>query len=193
MAHRFCPHCAYPISQPFSFFGRTAGSSYCTRCNLPLNSQKTALSARLERVAPLFARCLARLIDYTLVGIFFVISDWLTRGAFFQGLRWFTLGIRDLPEVDYAIMLWGVLGLGYFIIFHTLTGQTLGKYCCHIIVMKEGRRLPGWGASCLRELGILFVFITGGWLFLIQLISAQQKGVQDMLSGTQVYAQESEE
>ena len=137
--------------------------------------------------APLTGRVLARLIDFTLLGIIACLVDWGTGGAFFQGLEWFGQGIIGLPQVSLSLLLGGFLYPGYFIFFHRYTGQTFGKWLCRLVILKQGQHLPGWTANLLREVTLWLTFATGGWLLCVMFFSAKNRGLHDFISGVTVY------
>ncbi|MGK5095095.1 RDD family protein [Deltaproteobacteria bacterium TL4] len=189
MALQNCPHCQRPL--PLKQNGILGMAlKYCPICNLPLKEHTEMGSVHHEQVAPIFARLLARLIDYTLIGILVCLCDWLTGGAFLDGLELMSEGLRDLPQVNFASMLELLLLIGYFIIFHSLSGQTPGKVCCQIIVLKDGDRIPGIISNLLREIGIFLGVVTGGLLFFGLLFSRTHRGIQDFFSRAEVYTQE---
>lgn len=156
-------------------------------CGLSLTPLALPEKHLYDTPAALSARLLARLIDYTLIAIMACLSDWMSGGAFYEGLNLLSEGIDGLPQVKYAIVLELILIIGYFIIFHSLNGQTPGKYICGIIVLRKGQDVPNLFANLLREIGIWISILTGGWLFLIHLFSPGKRGFHDFMGMASVY------
>ncbi len=137
--------------------------------------------------ASLGARLLARLIDYTILGILACLIDWGSGGALIEGWVWFFNGISGLPQVTFAVYVLFILFLGYFVVFQSLGGQTPGKWLCRIIVIKPENRIPGLFSNVFRELGLWITVFTGGWLFLVLIFSSRNKGFHDFLSKVEVH------
>lgn len=173
-----CPHCQSPLA---------AKSSYCAICGMSLRPPASFLRPPESDYAPLFPRILARLVDYTLIGILVCLVDWGSGGALLEGWEWFRLGIRGLSQITLALWVGVILFLGYFVIFHRLSGQTPGKWFCRVAVLKKGVAPAGWVANVLRELGVWLTVLTGGWLFLMCVFSSKNKAFHDFLSGVEVY------
>ena len=137
--------------------------------------------------ASLGARLLARIIDYTIMGILACLIDWGSGGALIEGWVWFFNGISGLPQITFAVSVLLILFLGYFVVFQSLSGQTPGKWLCRIIVLKQENRIPGLFSNVFRELGVWVTVLTGGWLFLILIFSSRNRGFHDFLSRAEVY------
>lgn len=172
-------------------------TDHCPMCGLPTHRELDwAFSHEAEnQPAWLLARLLARGIDYTMVTILAVVFNLLTFGSFFKGLEWFEAGLRSSQEVIAVLMLF-VLTMGYFIVFHLLHGQTLGKRVLRIQVRPHANSRtashPGVISNLVRELIVLFCFSTGGWLFLLPILSSRRRALHDLLSGTAVIEQPDE-
>ena len=136
--------------------------------------------------ASLDARLLARIIDYTILGILACLIDWGSGGALIEGWVWFFNGISGLPQITFAVSVLLILFLGYFVVFQSLNGQTPGKWFCRIIVLKQENRIPGLFSNVFRELGVWITVLTGGWLFLVLIFSSRNRGFHDFLSGVEV-------
>ena len=173
-----CPHCQSTIPAP---------SSYCPICGLSLRPRTPLTRLPESKYASLAPRLLARGIDYALIGILVCLVDWGSQGALLEGWEWFRLGIDGLWQVTFALWVGGILFLGYFVIFQSLSGQTPGKWLCRVAVLKGGVAPAGWVANILRELAVWLTVFTGGWLLLILVFSAKNKGFHDFLSGAEVY------
>ena len=175
-----CPHCHHTIPSD--------RLSYCPICGLSLQPERTLQYFVSENdYASLGARLLARLIDYTIIGILACLIDWKTRGALVEGWQWFSYGITQLAQVTIALWIGILLFSGYFVIFQSLSGRTPGKWLCQIIVLKQGHLIPGVVSNIFREIGIGLTFLTGGWLLLIPIFSSKNKGFHDFLSGVEVF------
>lgn len=177
-----CPHCQNPIPQ--------RKLQFCPICGLSLKSTESSLVqeslAGEVRYAPMGARLLARAIDYTLLGIVACLLDWGTDGVFVQSLLLTQEGLSNLPQIQYALWLGIVLFLGYFVIFQSLCGQTLGKWICGVVVVIPSAQIPGVARNFFRELGVWFALMSGGWLLAIYFFSPRHKSFHDFLSGVEV-------
>ncbi len=180
MTNQHCPHCQHKIA--------SQKLSYCPICGMSLSPQRALQYFVSENdYAPLGVRLLARLLDYTLIGIVACLLDWSTQGALFEGWQWFADGITGISQVTYSIWIGLILFSGYFVIFQSLSGRTPGKWLCQIIVLQKGQRIPGFFSNIFREIGIGITLATGGWLLLIPIFSSKNKGFHDFLSGVEVY------
>jgi uncharacterized RDD family membrane protein YckC len=87
-----------------------------------------------------------------------------------------------------TLVLLSLLFVGYFILFHTLDGQTPGKFICGIRVAAKENRSPNAKPVCpnlarniLREAGWLFSLMLGGWLLLMVFLNRNRRGLHDWL------------
>ncbi len=189
MTPQTCPHCHSKISDP--------KTSFCPICGLfrfgglrnpqsfPSQFPETKLAT--NHYASLGTRFLARIIDYTILGILTCLIDWSSGGALIEGWIWFYNGISGIPQVIFAVCISMILFLGYFVVFQSFSGQTPGKWLCRIVVLKQGLRIPGFFSNVFREIGVWITVSTGGWLLLILIFSSRNKGFHDFLSGVEVY------
>ncbi|MBF0287481.1 MAG: RDD family protein [SAR324 cluster bacterium] len=185
MKKNTCPHCQNKIPQQKAIL-------FCPICGLSLLSAPTQIhSIHKGEYASLGSRLLARLLDYTIIGIIACLIDWITQGSFIEGLEWFRYGIASVSQVTYSVWTGAILFLGYFVIFQSLSGQTPGKKLCQIVVLQQSRedieKIPGFFSNLVREAGIWITWITGGWLFLLLLVSPKNRGFHDFLSRVEVY------
>ncbi len=185
MKKNTCPHCQNKILLH-------KATSFCPICGLSLLPTPTqAQTIHKGEYASLGARLLARSLDYTIIGIMACLIDWGTQGSFIEGLEWFGYGITNLSQVTYSVWIGITLFLGYFVIFQTLSGQTPGKKLCQIVVLQQSRvdeeKIPGLFSNLVREIGVWFIWMTGGWLFLFLLFSPKNRGLHDFLSRVEVY------
>ena len=74
----------------------------------------------------LIRRLMARLIDYQMIFIFFLLTDFLTDGLIMENMHWFMKQVTGIPTQPLTVMYLSLLFAGYFILFHSLGGQTPG-------------------------------------------------------------------
>jgi uncharacterized RDD family membrane protein YckC len=147
-----------------------------------------AIDQRPLRPAGFFIRFLAYSIDNLLLGL---LSLLLAIVAYVILER---SGIRIGFEPDeFARWLWllfvlpnTALSCLYFIYFHAVTGQTVGKLMCGLhVVTADGNRPLGWGRSVARCFGyFLSSFMYLGFLWV--LFNRRKRGWHDYLAGTVV-------
>ena len=79
-----------------------------------------------------------------------------------------------------------VLSCMYFIYFHAVTGQTVGKLVCGLhVVTAAGARPLGWGRSIVRCVGyFLSSFLYMGFLWVV--FNRNKRGWHDYLAGSMV-------
>ena len=132
MTPQTCPHCHSKISNP--------ETSFCPICGLfrfgglrnphSFPSQFPETNLAMNHYASLGTRFLARIIDYTILGILTCLIDWSSGGALIEGWIWFYNGISGIPQVFFAVCISMILFLGYFVVFQSFSGQTPGKWLC---------------------------------------------------------------
>lgn len=165
-------------------------SAYCQVCSLPLSPPKTNVSLPMstEEVPSLFSRLLARAIDYLLLTILLILVDMVSQSAFHDGMLWFVNHVRGVTQINIALSIFLLTSIGYFVIFHTVAQQTLGKRMVQISTAKLNQKPANFFAYLLRELGLLLTWVTGGWLLIILLVSSEKRGFHDLISGVKVYS-----
>ncbi len=84
-------------------------------------------------------RLMARLIDYQMILIFFLFTDFLTDGLIMENMHWFMKQVTGVPTQPLTVMYLSLLFAGYFILFHSLGGQTPGKFICAVRVIRRMR------------------------------------------------------
>ena len=136
----------------------------------------------------LIRRLLARVIDYQLIFILLLFCDFLVEGLITTNLHWFSKQVYEIPTQPMTLILLILLFVGYFILFHTLDGQTPGKFICGIRVAAKENRSPNAKPVCpnlarniLREAGWLFSLMLGGWLLLMVFLNRNRRGLHDWL------------
>ncbi|MCH2289695.1 MAG: RDD family protein, partial [SAR324 cluster bacterium] len=85
----------------------------------------------------LIRRFLARLIDYQMIFIFFLFTDFLTDGLIMENMHWFMKQVTGIPTQPLTVTYLSLLFAGYFILFHSLGGQTPGKFICAVRVIRQ--------------------------------------------------------
>ena len=171
----FCPQCYQSI--PYS---KEISVIYVKRfTNRVLRNR----SIEDTKYAGLLKRFLARLIDYQLISLLYLLCDQMTYGVISSDLQWFTKQITVIPTQTLSLILFFLLFAGYFIFFHTLIGQTLGKHICSIRVNHITKKSPPSPfESLLREIACLFSLMIGGWPILFVFFSNRRRSLHDWLS-----------
>ncbi|MBF0351580.1 MAG: RDD family protein [SAR324 cluster bacterium] len=173
-----CPHCFQTTKVS------RKSNPYCPVCHMPLKT--VSVNPQGSDVnAPVMARILARLLDYTIIAICGWGVNFFTHGLFFKSLH-LTSGTPMTAAMRYAMLLELTLSLGYFIIFHTIHGKTPGKAVMGIFLRQYTEKPVRIIHQVLREIAVWLMLMTGGWMFLSILFSSRRRGLHDWLSGTRV-------
>ena len=85
----------------------------------------------------LIRRLMARLIDYQMIFIFFLFTDFLTDGLIMENMHWFMKQVTGIPTQPLTVLYLSLLFAGYFILFHSLGGQTPGKFISAVRVIRQ--------------------------------------------------------
>ena len=75
----------------------------------------------------LIRRLMARLIDYQMIFIFFLFTDFLTEGLIMENMHWFMKQVTGIPTQPLTVIFLSLLFAGYFILFHSLGGRLRGN------------------------------------------------------------------
>ena len=141
----------------------------------------------------LIRRLMARLIDYQMIFIFFLLTDFLTDGLIMENMHWFMKQVTGIPTQPLTVMYLSLLFAGYFILFHSLGGQTPGKFICAVWVIRQDEtesdfktNPPNLARNILRELGWLLGFVLGGWPLLLDFLNRNRRGLHDWLGSSVV-------
>ena len=141
----------------------------------------------------LIRRFLARVIDYQMIFIFFLLSDFLADGLIMEAMHWFTKQVSGVPTQPLTILYLSFLFAGYFILFHSLGGQTPGKFICAVRVIRQDEsesdyktESPNLARNILRELGWLLGLVLGGWPLLLVFLNRNRRGLHDWLGSSVV-------
>ena len=141
----------------------------------------------------LIRRLLARLIDYQMILIFFLFTDFLTDGLIIENMHWFMKQVTGVPTQPLTVLYLSLLFAGYFILFHSLGGQTPGKFICAVRVIRQDEsesefkiESPNLMRNILRELGWLFGLLLGGWPLLLVFLNRNRRGLHDWLGSSVV-------
>ena len=141
----------------------------------------------------LILRLLARLIDYQMILIFFWFTDFLTDGLIMENMHWFMKQVTGIPTQPLTVIFLSLLFAGYFILFHSLGGQTQGKFICAVRVVRQDEsesdfktESPNLARNILRELGWLLGLLLGGWPLLLVFLNRNRRGLHDWLGASVV-------
>ena len=179
----YAPRPADPVSGPGSF--------------RPPGIDQTLASIRQDisdidqfpvRPAGFFIRVLAYSIDSLLLALLTLV---LTVAA----CAILKLNVTSISRDPEELMRWvwllfilpnTMLSCMYFIYFHAVTGQTVGKLVCGLHVVKAaGARPLGWGRSIVRCVGyFLSSFLYMGFLWVA--FNRKKRGWHDYLAGSMV-------
>jgi uncharacterized RDD family membrane protein YckC len=190
-----CRLCAVPLQSPPSFVAPEHDSAPVR----PTGIDQTLESIRQDiksidqdpaRPAGFFIRVLAYGIDNLLLTLMTLV---VSLGVYILLERSGTPISSDPAEFqDWLWLLFvlpnTVLSCVYFIYFHAVTGQTVGKLICGVqVVASAGSRRPlGWGRSSVRCLGyfISSFFLYAGFLWV--LVNRRKRGWHDYMAGSVV-------
>ena len=165
--------------------------TFCTHCRQPLPDSEgeshpdgSSLNAFNENEEPagLFRRIMARIIDYQIILLFFLLFNHLTSGTISSDLHWYSKSITAIPSQPWTLMLVLWMFAGYFIIFHSTGGQTPGKLLlCIRLTRLRNPSPPGFLRNFLRETFWLLSLLPGALPLLILLFSKSRRGLHDRL------------
>ena len=141
----------------------------------------------------LIRRLLARLIDYQMIFILFLFTNFLTDGLTIENMHWFMKQVTGIPNQPLTVMYLSLLFAGYFILFHSFGGQTPGKLICAVRVIRQDEsesdfktESPNLSRNILRELGWLLGLVLGGWPLLLVFLNRNRRGLHDWLGSSVV-------
>ena len=141
----------------------------------------------------LIRRLLARLIDYQIIFILFLFTNFLTDGLIMENMHWFMKQVTGVPTQSLIVMYLSLLFVGYFILFHSLGGQTPGKFICAVRVIRQDEsesdfktESPNLARNILRELVWLLGLVLGGWPLLLVFLNRNRRGLHDWLGSSVV-------
>ena len=141
----------------------------------------------------LIRRLLARLIDYQIILILFLFTDFLTDGLIMENMHWFMKKVIGIPTQPLTVMYLSLLFAGYFILFHSLGGQTPGKFICAVRVIRQDesesdfkKENPNLARNILRELGWLLGLVLGGCPLLLVFLNRNRRGLHDWFGSSVV-------
>ena len=83
------------------------------------------------------------------------------------------------------IFAWGSLVIGYFVLFHGMEGQTVGKWLLGLRVVGDHQGPITYQQALIRSIGLVFSALTGLGLLWI-LWSREKRGWHDLLARTWV-------
>ena len=108
-------------------------------------------------------------------------------------IHWFMKQVTGIPTQPLTVMYLSLLFAGYFILFHSLGGQTPGKFICAVRVVRQGEsesdfktESPNLARNIFRELGWLLGLVLGGWPLLLVFLNRNRRGLHDWLGSSVV-------
>jgi len=138
------------------------------------------------------SRIMAFAIDFVLLQSIQVFLVILLADKFIQAMRIAPLATLVLfalfPFVFLVTFL--ILHMVYFTLFHTLTGQTIGKMIMGIMVVGDGNKLTPPSAAFLRWSGYILSFVPLAIGFLWAAVDKDQCAWHDRLARTRVISTE---
>ena len=165
--------------------------TFCTHCRQPLpdsegksHSDGSSLNALNENEKPAggLRRIKARIIDYQIILIFFLLFNNLTSGTISSDLHWYSISITANPSQPWTLLLMLWMFVGYFIIFHSTGRQTSGKLFLYIrIIRLRNPSPPGFLRNLLYETFLLLSLLPGALRLLNLLFSKSIRGLHDRL------------
>jgi uncharacterized RDD family membrane protein YckC len=137
-----------------------------------------------------FRRTGACLIDLVVIILLFALMGLMTYIGYKVGLAahdrlisWSNAG----PLMTYLSFAWVGLTTAYFVIFHGMEGQTIGKWLLGLRVVGEGQARLTHRRALLRWIGVVgFGFVSFGLSFLWILWQREKRGWHDFLAHTWV-------
>ncbi len=156
------------------------------------------LPPRVVRVAPIWRRTCAWLIDSVLLlvifcGFLLMASSLVHRGAAPSpqaGLDWLTEGLQVYARVWVpAVALFSLITVGYLALFTALGGQTPGKRLLGLQVVDASGAEPGILRSGVRALLALASGLMVLMGFLLVLFDRRRQALHDKLAHTYVICQ----
>ena len=189
-----CRLCAVPLQAPPPSVAPVAepGLARPPGIDMTLESIRhdiNSIDQSPARPAGFFIRMLASCIDNLLLTLITLVIS-IAVYAILEGTD--TPISRDADQ--FADWLWLLfvlpniaLSCMYFVYFHAVTGQTVGKLICGVwVVTAEGNRSLGWRRSIVRCLGYFFsyLFLYAGFLWV--LVNRRKRGWHDYLAGSVV-------
>jgi len=193
-----CRLCAVPLQAPRPTVASQPGPNPTRPPGIDqtlesIRQDINTIDQRFARPAGFFIRLLAAAIDNIILTLITLV---LTVAAVVI-LKIDVMSISRDPE---ELMRWmwllfilpnTALNCVYFIYFHAVTGQTVGKLACGLhVVTAAGNKPLGWGRSIVRcagyFLGSLFFYIGFLWV----LVNRRKRGWHDYLAGSVVIYKE---
>ena len=165
--------------------------TFCTHCRQAFpgseeesNQDGSSLDAfnENEKPAGLFQRIMARIIDYQIIFLFFLLFNYLTSGTMSSDLHWYSKSITAIPSQPWTLLLVFLMFAGYFIIFHSTGGQSPGKLLLCIRLTHLLHLSPlDFHRYFLPETFWLLSLLPGVLPLLILLFSKSRHGLHDRL------------
>jgi uncharacterized RDD family membrane protein YckC len=193
-----CRLCAVPLQSPRPTVASQPGLNPTRPPGIDqtlesIRQDINTIDQRSVRPAGFFIRLLAAAIDniiLTLITLVLTVAAVVILKIDIMSLS------RDLEELMRWMWLLFILpntalNCVYFIYFHAVTGQTVGKLACGLhVVTAAGSKPLGWGRSIVRYAGYFLnsMFFYIGFLWV--LVNRRKRGWHDYLAGSVVIYKE---
>ncbi|HEY3165708.1 MAG TPA: RDD family protein [Candidatus Binatia bacterium] len=137
-----------------------------------------------------FRRMGACLIDFVVIILLFALMGLMAYIGYKVGLaahdRWISWS-NAAPLMTYLTFAWVGLTTAYFVVFHGMEGQTIGKWLLGLRVVSAGQTPLTYRRALLRWIGTVgFGFVSLGLSFLWILWQREKRGWHDFLARTWV-------
>jgi uncharacterized RDD family membrane protein YckC len=136
-------------------------------------AEPPADAARAQRYGGFFRRALALLVDLFILALFLAVMGAMAYVGYKVGLAAHQRAISGPTLMPFLTLLTAAgtfLAITYFVLFHGMEGQTVGKWCLNLRVVGAGSERIGYRRACLRWiamvalapllLGFLWVFLS---------------------------------
>jgi uncharacterized RDD family membrane protein YckC len=137
-----------------------------------------------------FRRAGACLIDLAVIILLFALMGLMAYIGYKVGLAAHDRLIswsNAAPLMTYLTFAWVGLATAYFVVFHAMEGQTIGKWLLGLRVVGEGQTRLTHRRALLRWIGAVgFAFVSLGLSFLWILWQPEKRGWHDFLAHTWV-------
>jgi uncharacterized RDD family membrane protein YckC len=148
-----------------------------------MRTNRPSDASRVNEPAGLLRRLGALLYDSLLLAAVLMLATGLMLLA--TGGEAIRSDTHPILEWVYRLML-VALTVGFFGLFWTRSGQTLGMAAWRIKVVREDGHLPGWRDTALRIGAALLSWLPAGLGYFWMLVDREQRTWHDRLSRTKV-------
>jgi uncharacterized RDD family membrane protein YckC len=134
---------------------------------------------------PAFAGIVSRTVALAIDAAFLTGGFAVVSGVFGLILSLFTSVEVSSPGAVLSVAaMWSIVVAGYFVLFWTLTGETLGMRLMHLRVVDGTGEPPRFGRSVLRLIGAILAAIPFFAGYLLILVDDRRRGLHDMIART---------